>query len=756
MGKAIVYCAVCGKSISAESILLQDAILVQDSYYCKECAQSLNIKISDKNKKVIKKPIRHKVDFSKIPDISIEKAPVRVTFFEKYKKEMTYILYLGSIFIIIFSTLYIVYRYAIYKPSLKMISEQKCDILLKEISSKDLTKEDQLQSLQHLINIIDDAENIIRGSRCEKEVFTFRANAKKRVEELTEEKNLISRMDDIKNKVSYGQIIPQVAILELRDIYNKYRHIWFNIVDAFHLVSDFVIIRLWEDLSKTIESEYQNSLLSLNDYEKEIDKFVKENNIETGDFISDATRSKIIPHILTFKSELKNKFEEAASKSRDLLVSEVASLTERGECDAAKAKILGFPEKYIGTNAYTAVKLLEEDIKQNCKAKTDDTQPSDEDEKVDEQSTTYVTQEVFPLPTVKTEDAVKIEDEKEVHSVTPPSTAPTQQVEKETEKIEIFNGKNLDNWKKINNNATWQVWHKNLYGRLLSNEKDHSILYFTKKQFKNFYISFKYKLLSGMFFVCYHISQDKPSEKFSYIYLNSYDKTDEYATFTAKVFDTISMVNAPKGKNGDVVINPSLKEGFIGFLIAPGTEIYFKDIVVEEITEAPEDIKKTISVPLFNGLDIKNWVKSGAKGEWKVVEGMIYGENNNSNKDTNTIDMSAISVLYFNDNNFKPEWTNYITSFEFKIVEDGFLVFGKFPIEGSASGTQINKRFFEIGKWYQAEVIVTPEKIVTKFSAEDITPVEQQVDTNLKGYFGFGVLPGQKVYLKNIKLQFIK
>ncbi|MFN7182465.1 MAG: family 16 glycoside hydrolase, partial [Planctomycetota bacterium] len=343
----------------------------------------------------------------------------------------------------------------------------------------------------------------------------------------------------------------------------------------------------------------------------------------------------------------------------------------------------------------------------------------------------------------------------------PPSTPPTNliskdETEKKTEKIEIFNGKNLDGWKIINNNANWQVWQKNLYGRLPSSDKNASSIYFTKKQFKNFYLSFQYKLISGMFYVCYYISNDNPSEKYSFIYLNNYDKTDGYATFSAKVVDDVSIVSAPQGKDGDAVLNPATKEGYIGFLITPGTEIYLKDIVVEEITQTAEELVGTIAVPLINGQDIKNWKKSGAKGEWKIVNGTIYGENNISKKEQNTIDLSTLSVLYFDDNNFKPEWTNYTVSFEFNIAEEGFIVFGKFPTEGSASGTQITKKLFEIGKWYQAQVIVTPSNITTKFSDENIGEVNENIDSDLKGYFGFGLLPGQKVYLRNIKLQFIK
>ncbi|MFN7181232.1 MAG: hypothetical protein ACK4NF_00955, partial [Planctomycetota bacterium] len=67
MGKAIVYCAVCGKPITAESILLEDAISVQDSYYCKECAQHLNIRTS--YKKPLRKPPKPKIDFSETLDI---------------------------------------------------------------------------------------------------------------------------------------------------------------------------------------------------------------------------------------------------------------------------------------------------------------------------------------------------------------------------------------------------------------------------------------------------------------------------------------------------------------------------------------------------------------------------------------------------------------------------------------------------------------------------------------------------------------
>lgn len=760
MGKPIVYCEVCGKSISAESILLNDAILVQSSYYCKDCAEKLNIKGS--NKKVLKKPFKKKIDIDELPDISIQKVQEEETFFTRHKKEFTYALYSFSIFIIIFSALFIIYRYALSKPTIKDLSAQKC----KEIQQ--LIQNSSFDSKSSYISVIDrilKGEDILKGSECEENVFMWKKQAQQKVTEMEEQEQFLAKLQEIENTSDPLSAIQQVDIL-----YNDYSnkpYIWTNDIRArFQDTRDLVVSKLWEQKKKEISSEYLNSPYSLEDYIAQLNEFATkyiENNKYVDKYIVNKKSDKI-REISSFKDRLKSKFEEKAEEYKNQLISKLSQLIKEGKCEEAEKGALNFSPKYIGTAVYKTKNELIQHIKENCKKEDIKEEPTSKSDNVDKQDNKDIV--IYPYDQQKQEESTPSQPpepqirkkEGEIQSDENQDESPPQIEKKENKKYVLFNGKDKNGWVEINKNANWKVWYGSLYGALPVQEKNSAIIYFSKKSFKNFSLSFKYRLMSGYFFVCFRMSPEKPSEKLSFIYLNNYNRTDTYAEFSAKVFNNVAVVKAPKGDDGSANFNEESEEGFIGFMLSNGAEVYFKDIEVEEITQTEEELKGAISVPLFNGKDLQKWIKSGVQAKWEVVENTIYAENNLEKKGDANIDMTTLSVLYFDDKKFQPDWTNYAVSFEFNIVEGGFLVFGKFPIEGSASGILISthKGLFSPNNWYKAEVTVTPDKISINFSEPNISMPDEQIDKTLKGFFGFGVLPNQKVFLRNIKLRFIK
>lgn len=751
MGKPIVYCEICGQSISAESILLENAVQIQSAYYCKECATKLNIK-GVNNRKTLKKLPKKKVNIEELPDISIPKMSTRETFFTRYKKELTYLLYTFSIFIIIFSALFIIYKYALSKPNIKDISAEKC----KSIS--ELIKKTSFDSKSAYITVLDAIqrdEDILKGSACESEVFKWKEQAQAKVTEIEKQEKFFSKLQEIENNPNIEE-----AIAELDFLYNSNltdTSVWNNEVRArFQDTSELLISKLWEAKKKQIEVEYLNSPYSFEDYLNQIEGFVTkyvENNKYSSKYIL-PKKAERIREISSFKESLKYKFERAAEEYKSSLITRLSELVKDGKCEEAEKEALNFSTKYIGTNVYKTKDELLQNIKQNCKpqekSQTGEESPSPPPENV-----------IYPYPgeesskPTETEETSTSKDELQNKE----DKAPQENKKSENKKYVLFNGKDKKDWVEINKNAKWQVWQGSLYGYLPKEDKNSAIIYYSSRTFKNFYISFKYKIRSGSFFVCFRMSPKNPAEKLSFLYMYKYEESTDYAEFSAKVFNNEAIVKAPQGNDGTAAFNEEVNEGYIGFMILNGTEVYFKDIVVEERPETEEELKGSIVVPLFNGKDLKKWVKSGLQAKWEVVENenAIYGENTAQKKEGGDL-MSVLSVLYFDDKNFQPNWTNYTVSFEFNIAEDGFLVFGKFPTEGNANGTLIStkKGLFSPNTWYKAEVTVTEEKIVVDFLNPNISPVEEKIDNTLKGYFGFGILPGQKVYLRNIKLRFIK
>ncbi len=788
MGKPIVYCEVCGKSISAESILLQDAIFVQSSYYCKECADKLNIRINDKGKKVFKKLLKKKVDLNELPDISIQKVSEQETFFTRHRRELTYLLYSFSIFVIIFSALFIIYKYAISKPSIKDVSKEKCREILQLINNSSYNSKSNLVSL---IDAIASSEDILKSSECAEEVFARKKEAQKKIEEIEDQEKFEAKLQVIESNSD-----PEQSMLQIDDLYNEYsqKSMWTNYMRMrLQNTVELVIGKLWQAKKKDIELGYINSPYTLEDYINQIDKFITE-YIKDSKYMPNGSSDKInevMKDIAFFKTILRNKFENEANVYKSSLIQKISDLIKNNKCDDAEKEVLNFSTKYVGTSVYNTKSELIQHIKNNCKIldKKDELPQNQGGNDIQDRSNIH--SKIYPPPDDNKglsesekkmeESSSNIQDESNISSKVYPPSADNKKSGESEKKMEqfqnsenqdkvdeksqqknakytLFNGKDKNGWVEINKNANWTVWYGSLYGTLPLRDKNPAVIYFSKKSFKNFTLSFKYRLISGYFFVCFRMSPDKPSEKFSFISLNDYNKTSDYAEFSAKIFNDNVIVEAQRGGGGTANLNEDVDEGYIGFMISNGAEVYFKDIEVKEITGTEEDLKKSITVPLFNGKDLNKWIKSGAQAKWEVIDNAIYAENNLEKKDDNTIDMSTLSVLYFDDKQFQPDWTNYTVSFEFYIVENGFLVFGKFPTEGSAKGTLLSthKGLFSANTWYKAEVTVTPEKIVVSFPDQDISPVEEKIDGKLTGFFGFGTLPQQKVFFRNVKLKFIE
>jgi hypothetical protein len=752
MGKPIVYCEICGKPISGQDVILENAFNIQNTYYCKECAQNLNLKSTPKTKKISRSPTKPKINFDEAPNLEIEQAKTQETFFSKHKKELTYFLYSFSILIIILSALFIVYKYAISTPTAKDTSAKICKYLEDEIKKKSEWDE---RSCEHILSLISEYEEQIKGAECENRIEEIKKQVNNIYQKILERKNIYKKLDEIDKKP------PEEAIPELKIICQQTDE-----KELIQLNLEAKIEKLWELKKQEIDKEYKNTSYSLEYYEKIIDNFQKEylDLQEYDKCVGLQKKNEIKRNIARYRDTLHDKFEDLASEYYKSLTAEILTLVSQKKCKSAYKKIIQSSSKYLGTNEYKkTIEQLRKYLKEHCSKKVKRKPKTSKKEEAKKQQP-ILPPIIHPIPSEK-----EVTTPTQSSSTqTPDSTTqnPTQQEGQETNQkaqepaTVVFNGKDLEGWKIINKNATWQVWNKQLYAKLTSSQKDGSLLYYPGKTFRNFQISLKYKIISGSFYIYFHMNPEKLTEKFSFLYLNDYTKTKDFATFEAKVVEGIIQVNAPQAGGGSGGINQELTEGIIGIAIFPGTEIYFKDIVIKEITKTGEELLTVTTVPLFRGT-LKNWIKTGAIATWKAENNMIYGENTLEQKENNTIDLSTLSVLYYDDKNFKPEWTNFIVSFEFNIAQNGFLIFGKFPTEGSTgpAGVLASKKMFQEGKWYKAQTTVLANKITVKFLDDEnniIAENSQDIPQDTKGYFGFGILPGQKVYIKNIRLNFIK